>query len=51
VIAELALARTDRLDNGTAIEFAAAQIAEGRLDVRDAARALLDRSAAPAGGP
>jgi LAO/AO transport system kinase len=47
VIAELALARTDRLDSGTAIQTAAAQIAEGSLDVRDAARALLDGLAPP----
>ena len=47
VIAELALARTESLDNGTAIPTAAAQIAEGSLDVREAARVLLDHFAEP----
>jgi LAO/AO transport system kinase len=51
VLAELALARTDRLDDGGAIHTAAAQIAEGSLDVRDAARALLERIAAPPTAP
>jgi LAO/AO transport system kinase len=47
VLAELALARTDRLDDGAAIHTAAAQIAEGSLDVRGAAQALLDRVTSP----
>jgi LAO/AO transport system kinase len=51
VLAELALARTDRLDNGAAIQTAAAEIAEGSLDVRDAARVLLQRVAAPPVAP
>jgi LAO/AO transport system kinase len=51
VLAELALARTDRLDDGTAIQAAAAQIARGSLDVRDAARVLLQRVAAPPVAP
>jgi len=51
VLAELALARTDRLDSGAAIQMAAAQIADGSLEVRDAARALLDRVAAPPAPP
>jgi LAO/AO transport system kinase len=51
VLAELALARTDRLDSGAAIQRAAAEIAEGSLDVRDAARALLGRIATPPTDP
>jgi GTPase len=47
VLGELAVARADHLDSGKAIRVAAAQIAEGNLDVRGAAAELLQRVTTP----
>jgi LAO/AO transport system kinase len=51
VLAELALRRTVDLEDGTAFFKAAAQIADGTLDVREAAGALLDRASTPPVAP
>jgi LAO/AO transport system kinase len=51
VLAEMALNRANALENGTAFSKAAAQIAEGTMDVREAASALLDRSTTPSVAP
>ena len=51
VLAELALRRTVDLEDGTAFLKAAAQIADGTLDVREAAGALLDRASMPPVAP
>jgi LAO/AO transport system kinase len=51
VLAQLAVAQTERLDNGAALHAAATQVAEGSLEVRGAAQALLDRVQPPSVGP
>jgi LAO/AO transport system kinase len=51
VLAELAVQRADSLEDGAAFSKAVAQIADGALDVREAAGALLDRASTPSRAP
>jgi LAO/AO transport system kinase len=51
VVSELAFERVSLLESGTAVSAATAHVAEGTLDVRTAARRLLDAIAAQPGTP